>query len=69
MTATCTATLPNGVQIIKKTKVAYSHVVAVQTPSGSWFAARWSRSLPLAMKAAETVWPSYPDRRIIQVSA
>lgn len=66
---TCTATLPNGIQITKSTKVAYGYVVAVQTPSGNWFAARWSRSLPLAQKAAATIWPSYPDRRIIPVNA
>jgi hypothetical protein len=66
---TITATLPDGVQVIKKTTVPYTHVIAVQTPEGSWFAARWSRSLSLAQKAADTIWPSYPDRRICQVGA
>ena len=66
---TLSATLPNGVKVAKNTKVAYAYVVAVQTPSGSWFAARWSRDLPSALKAAGSIWQTYPDRRVIPVEA
>jgi hypothetical protein len=69
MATRITATLPNGVQVTKKTTVSYTHVVAVQAPDGEWFDARWSRSLSLAQKAAYTIWPSYPDRQICQVNA
>lgn len=66
---TVSATLPNGLKVAKNSKVPYAYVVAVQTPAGSWFAARWSRSLPSALEAAGRIWPSYPDRRVIAVDA
>jgi hypothetical protein len=68
MTATITATLPNGTTATKKTKVPYQYVIAAQTFTGSWFVARWSRDLASAQKAAETIWPTY-TKRIIKVTA
>jgi hypothetical protein len=69
MATRITATLPNGVEVIKKTTVPYTHILAVKSPSGTWFVGRWSSSLSLAQKAADTVWLSYPDRQICQVNA
>jgi hypothetical protein len=68
MTAILTATLPNGATAAKKTKVPYQYVIAAQSESGIWFAARWSRDLNSAQKAIDTIWPTY-RKQIIKVEA
>ena len=68
MTTTLTATLPNGTTATKNTKVPYQYVVAAHSSSGNWFAARWSRDLASAQKAANTIWPDY-SKQIIKVNA
>ena len=65
--ATLAVTLPDGNVVTKKTKVAYTYVIAAKHPEGKWFDARWCRTQQAALKAAGIIWPLYA-KQIIPVA-